>query len=139
MDFSKLNELLSSLPGYALLTDTMKTAAMSGALIPDSEGRWPGQDDYVSTYDIYFAALKLLPFLQAQPVVTSAGSEGTSVSVKPADWDAIIAFYRGSSPIIQATGNDVLRVVTIPDPPHVRKVNMQDRGGYYGDVDTDIC
>lgn len=138
MDFSKLNELLSSLPGYALLTDAMKTVAMNAALIPDSEGRWPGQEDYEPTYDIYFAALKLLPFLQAQPVVTSAGSEGTSASVKPADWDAIIAFYRGSSPIIQATGNDVLRAVPIPDPPHVRKVNMQDRGGYYGDVDTDI-
>ena len=138
MDFSKLNELLSSLPGYALLTDAMKTVAMNAALIPDSEGRWPGQEDYEPTYDIYFAALKLLPFLQAQPVVTSAGSEGTSVSVKPADWDAIIAFYRGNSHIIQATGNDVLRAVPIPDPPHVRKVNMQDRGGYYGDVDTDI-
>lgn len=138
MDFSKLNELLSSLPGYALLTNTMKTAAMGSALIPDSEGRWPGQPDYVPTYDIYFAALKLLPFLQAQPVVTSAGSEGTSVSVKPADWSAVTAFYRGNSPIIQATGNDVLRLVPIPDPPHVRRVLMNDRGGYYGDVDTDI-
>lgn len=138
MDFTKLNELLSTLPGYALLTDTMKTAAMSGALIPDSEGRWPGQEEYEPTYDIYFAALKLLPFLQAQPVVTSASSEGTSVSVKPTDWTAIITFYRGSSTIIQATGNDVLRAVPIPDPPHARKVSMQDRGGYYGDVDTDI-
>lgn len=138
MDFSKLNELLGILPGYALLTDAMKTIAMGSAVIPDENGVWPGQPDYVPTYDIYFAALKLIPFLQAQPVVTSAGSEGTSVSVKPADWDAIIAFYRGSSPIIQATGNDVLRAVPIPDPPHVRRVNMQDRGGYYGDVDTDI-
>ena len=138
MDFSKLNELLSPLPGYEMLTDSMKTIAMESAQIPDGDGVWPGQPEYVPTYDIYFAALKLLPFLQAQPVVTSAGSEGTSVSVKPADWDAIIAFYRGSSPIIQATGNDVLRAVPIPDPPHVRKVNMQDRGGYYGDVDTDL-
>lgn len=134
----ELNELLSTLPGYALLTDNMKTVAMGGALIPDSEGRWPGQDDYVETFDIYFAALKLLPFLQAQPVVTSAGSEGTSVSVKPTDWSAIIAFYRGASSIIQATGNDMLRVVPIPDPPHVRRVPMNDRGGYYGDVDTDL-
>ena len=138
MDFSKLNELLSPLPGYEMLTDSMKTIAMESAQIPDGDGVWPGQPEYVPTYDIYFAALKLLPFLQAQPMVTSAGSEGTSVSVKPADWDAIIAFYRGSSPIIQATGNDVLRAVPIPDPPHVRKVNMQDRGGYYGDVDTDL-
>ena len=60
-----IRDRLSTLPGYALLTDTMKTAAMNGALIPDSEGRWPGETDYVPTYDIYFAALKLIPFLQA--------------------------------------------------------------------------
>lgn len=138
MDFTALNELLSTLPGYALITDTMRTAAMSGALIPDENGVWPGQPGYIDTYDVYFAALKLVPFLQAQPVVTSAGSEGTNVSVKPADWEAIIAFYRSNSPIVQATSGDVLQVVPIPDPPHVRRVNMRDRSGYYGDVDTDV-
>lgn len=138
MDFTQLNELLQTLPGYELLTEAMKTAAMSGALIPDSDGHWPGTSGYTPTYDIYFAALKLLPFLQAQPVVTSAGSEGTSVSVKPADWNAIMRFYRENSLIIQATGNDVLHLVPIPDPPHVRRVSMRDGGGYYGDVDTDI-
>lgn len=138
MDFTKLNELLQTLPGYELLTESMKTIAMEGALIPDSAGNWPGTSGYTPTYDIYFAALKLIPFLQAQPVFTSAGSEGTSVSVKPADWTAIQRFYRENSPIIQATGPDVLRLLPIPDPPHVRRVPMNDRGGYYGDVDTDI-
>lgn len=138
MDFTKLNELLEALPGYSVLTDTMKTTALTGARIPDSAGRWPADPSYEPTYDIYFAALSLMPFLQAQPVVTSAGSEGTSVSVSVPDWDALRAFYRGLSPIINASGNDVLQLVPIPDPPHVRRVPMNDRGGYYGDVDTDI-
>lgn len=138
MDFTKLNELLGPLPGYKLLTDNMKTVAMSGALIPDSAGVWPGQPDYAPTYDVYFAALKLLPFLQAQPVVTSSSSEGTSVSAKPTDWSAVIAFYRSGSSILQATGNSLLQMVPIPDPPHVKRVPMNDRGGRYGDIDTDI-
>lgn len=138
MDFTKLNELLGTLPGFALLTDNMKTVAMESARIPDSGGRWPGQPNYVPTFDIYFAALMLLPFLQAQPVVTSASSEGTSVSAKPTDWVAIRAFYRSGSSIVQATGTNVMQRVTIPDVPHVKRVPMNDRGGRYGDIDTDI-
>ena len=138
MDFTKLNELLSVLPGHNTLTNSMKTIAMNSAVIPDENGVWPGQAGYLPTYDVYFAALKLIPFLQAQPIVTSAGSEGTSVTVSAPDWGALITFYRGSSPIIQATGTDVLAVVPIPDPPHVVRVSMRDRGGYYGDVNTGI-
>lgn len=138
MDLTELNKILETLPGYALLTESMKTSAMNGARIPDSDGRWPQDTDYVPTYDIYFAALALLPFLQAQPVVTSAGSEGTSVSVQATDWTAVRAFYRGLSPIVSDTAGDVMSIVPIPDVPHVRRVRMNDRGGHYGDVDTDI-
>lgn len=138
MDFTKLDELLSSLPGFAKLTPEMKTAALNGARIPDEAGVWPGQPGYVDTYDVYFAALKLVPFLQAQPFITSAGSEGTNISVKQADWSAIIKFYRESSQIILASGNDVLTRVLIPDVSHVVHAPMNDGGGYYGDVDSDI-
>lgn len=138
MDFTELNKLLEALPGYSLLTDSMKTSALMGALIPDEAGRWPSNPEYVPTYDVYFAALSLLPFLQSQPVVTSASSEGTSVSVQATDWNSIRAFYRGLSPICSTNGNDVLQIVPIPDVPHVRRVPMNDRGGYYGDVDTDL-
>lgn len=137
MDFTKLNELLATLPGYALLTTSMKTVALQASLIPDSEGRWPGDTDYEATYDIYFAALSLLPFLQAQPVVTSAGSEGTSISVKPMDWEAIRVFYRGQSVIVSGQQH-VITSVAIPDVPHVKRVPMNDRGGYFGDIDTDV-
>lgn len=138
MDFTKLNELLSSLPGYDLLTDTMKTSALQGALIPDEHGVWPGQQGYDPTYDVYYAAAHLVPVLQAQPSVTNVNSEGTGVTVTPPDWGALLSFYRSMSPIHQGYGHDVLRVVPIPDPPHVQRVPMNDRGGYYGDVDTDV-
>ena len=137
MDYTGLNDLLKPLPGYALLTDSMRDSALLASRIPDSSGRWPSDKDYEATYDLYFAALQLLPFLQAQPVVTSASSEGTSVSAKPTDWAALRAFYRSLSDIFQAT-DSILRVVPIPDPPHVVRVPMNDRGGYYGDVDTDV-
>ena len=138
MDFTELNKLLSALPGYSMLNDSMKTAAMLSARIPDSAGRWPADALYEPTYDLYFASLSLLPFLQAQPQVTSAGSEGTSVTATQFNWGSIRDFYRGLSPIYQDGGNAVLKVLPIPDPPHVVRVPMRNVGGYYGDVDTDI-
>lgn len=138
MDYTDLNKVIETLPGYNMLTDSMKTMALNGAMVPDVEGRWPGQDNYEPTYDVYFAALALVPFLQAQPAVTHAGSEGTSVTATPMDWGAIKAFYQGLSPIISGTGSDVLTSVPIPGASHVRRVAMNDRGGYYGDVDTDL-
>ena len=136
MDFTALNNIISSLAGYDLLTDDMKTSALESARIPDESGRWPQDTGYVPTYDVYFAALSLLPFLQAQPAVTSAGSEGTTVSATPTDWAALRTFYRSHS-LIASGSSAVLQILPIPDVPHVRKVPMNDRGGYYGDVDTD--
>lgn len=134
----ELNKLLEGLAGYAMLTPAMKQAALNRSLIPDTFGVWPGRPGYLPTYDIYFAALMVIPLLAAQPVVTSASSEGTSASVRATDWGQLAASYRGLSTIVQATGNGVLNILPIPDVPHVRRVPMNDRGGYYGDVDTDI-
>ena len=133
-----LNALLASLPGYALLTPSMKNAALLGAMIPDSSGVWPGQEGYVQTFDIYFAALNLLGFLMAQPVIRQSSSEGTSVAVDAPDWSGLIFFYRGQSPIVRAQGNTILGVVTLPDSPHVVPTDMSGRWGGYGDVDTDL-
>lgn len=133
-----LDDLLNSLPGYSLLTEAMKNAALSGALIPDADGVWPGQDGYVTTHDVYFAALNLLGFLQAQPVVTNTSSEGTSVTVSKPEWAALVRYYRSQSPIINATGQDVLTRVIIPDVPHVVPTDMSGRGSHYGDINTDI-
>ena len=45
----ELNALLENLPGYSSITVAMKNAALSGALVPDANGVWPGQGGYVPT------------------------------------------------------------------------------------------
>lgn len=133
-----LNALLVNLPGYGLLTPNMKQHALDGALIPDADGVWPGTAPwYVSTYDVYFAAISLIGFLQAQPVVRQSSSEGTSVAVDAPNWGGLLAWYRSMSPICQAQGSDVLTAVPIPDSPHIRRTDMSG-GDRYGDVDTDL-
>lgn len=134
----ELTALLAGLPGADLVTPAMKTVALQHSRIPDDEGRWPGQDGYVDTYDVYYAALSLLGFMQARPAVTSASSESTSVSTTPADWSALAAFYRSMSRICQAMGSDVLNLVDIPQGPHVKRTDMSGRFDGYGDVDTDL-
>lgn len=133
-----LNELLAGLPNASLITDTMKNAALAGAQVPDASGVWPGQPGYVPTYDIYFAAINLVGFLQAQPVVRQSSSEGTSVAVDAPNWDALLNYYRSQSQIVQATGNSILQKVLIPEGPHVVRTNMREAGSYYGNVDTDL-
>lgn len=133
-----LNALLVSLPGYGLLTPNMKQHALDGARVPDSSGVWPDQPDYEATYDVYFAAISLIGFLMAQPVVRQSSSEGTSVAVDAPNWGGLLAWYRSMSPICQSQGNDVLNLVPIPDVPHVRRTDMSGRGDEYGDVDTDL-
>lgn len=134
----ELTALIAGLPGADLVTPAMKTAALQHSRIPDAEGRWPGQPGYVDTYDVYYAALSLLGFMQARPAVTSASSEGTSVSTTPTDWKALAAFFRSLSVICSAGGPDVLQPVDIPQGPHVYRTDMSGRGPYYGDVDTDL-
>lgn len=134
----ELNALLESLPGYSLLTVSMKQTALDGARVPDSFLIWPGEDGYEPTYDVYFAAIRLIGFLQAQPVVRQTSSEGTSIAVDAPSWGALLAYYQSMSQIFGLHGNGVLNRVSIPDVPHVRKVNMSYGGEYYGDVDTDV-
>lgn len=124
----ELNSLLASLPGYALLTTTMKQGALDGSLYPDSFGVWPGEEGYEATYDVYFAALRLLPFLMAQPVLRSTSSEGTSASVDAPNWHSLATYLTSQSPILSASSSDVLRAVAIPDHPHVKRVPMEVEG-----------
>lgn len=133
-----LNALLISLPGYGLLTPNMKQNALNGARIPDAAGVWPGGEDYVPTYDVYFAAMSLIGFLQAQPVVRQASSEGTSTAVDAPQWSGLLAWYRSMSPICAAAGSTVLQVLPIPDFPHVIATDMSGRWDGNGDVDTDL-
>ncbi|QDP44062.1 hypothetical protein SEA_MCGALLEON_10 [Microbacterium phage McGalleon] len=134
----ELNALLQNLPGFGALTETQKLNALAGARVPDSFGIWPGEEGYEVTYDVYFAALTLLGFMQAQPVVRSTSSEGTSIAVDAPDWSALATYFRSQSVICNATGNGILQRVRIPDVPHVRRVPMEQEGGYHNDVDTDL-
>lgn len=134
-----LTALVANLPNAALLTLTMKQDALNGALIPDALNVWPGNIGYTATYDVYFAAISLLGFLQAQPVVRQSSSEGTSVAVDAPSWGSLMAYYRSMSTISQATSNGVLQKVLIPEGPHVFRIDMSGRGGgRYDDVDTDV-
>lgn len=133
-----LNALLVSLPGYALLTDNMKQRALEGAVVPDAAGVWPGQDFYVPTYDVYYAAISLIGFLQAQPVVRQSSSEGTSVAVDAPNWTGLVAWYSSMSLICSSQPGGLLNPVAIPDGPHVVRRDMSGRGDGYGDVDTDL-
>ena len=132
-----LDGIMSSLPGYDVLTTDMKQRALDGALIPDDAGVWPGGAGYVDTHDVYYAAASLIGFLQAQPTVRQTSSEGTSVTVQPMDWGALAQWYRSMSPICQAQGGAVLVQVPIPGPTHVVRTDMTGRCDEYGDVDTD--
>lgn len=134
-----LTALVVGLPNSVLLTDTLKQKALDGALIPDSLNVWPGNVGYVPTYDEFYAAISLVGFLQAQPVIRQSSSEGTSVSVDAPNWGGLLAYYRSMSPIAQATGSGVLGSFAIPGGSHVYRTDMSGRGGgYYDNVDTDL-
>ena len=135
----ELNALLAPLPGYSTLTVEMKQRALDGAQVPDAFGIWPGQAGYEVTYDVYFAALSLLPYLMALPVVRQTSSEGTSVAVDAPDWGALAAYFRGASPICATSGNGVITKVLIPEGPHVVPVDMSESWEGFEDVDTDVA
>jgi len=131
----ELSNLLQTLPGYGLISVSMKQAALDGARIPDSNGMWPGEAGYLVTYDVYFAALSLLGFMQAQPFVKQTSSEGTSVTVDPPSWGTLAAYFRTLSVIFSGADNSVIKILPIPGRPHVYRTNMR-RG--QNDVDTDV-
>ena len=133
-----LTALVASLPNATLLTDGMKWSALNAALVPDALNVWPGQPGYTATYDIYWAAISLVGFLQAQPVVRQSSSEGTSVSVDAPNWGGLIAWYRSMSPIAGAASTDVLRIVPIPGGSHVYRTDMTGRFDGNDNVDTDL-
>lgn len=133
----ELEQLLKSLPGYDLVTEGMKHKALQGARIPDADGNMPGDRKYVPTYDAYFAAYGLVGFMQAQPAVTTASSEGTSVTTTGYNWDGLRQWLRANSAICQSTDADVFTVIPIPNTHPVTRTNMHG-GGPYDDHDTDV-
>lgn len=133
----QVRKLVWNLPGRGLIDDIQYQAALDHSLIPDSGGRWPGQDGYVPTHDVAFAAYQLVEFLSAQQQVTVAQSEGTSVTTSLPDWQAMLRYLAGMSVILGQ--QDTLRVIQLPPDKYMRRTDMSGRGSHdYGDVDTDI-
>lgn len=131
----ELKELLSAAPGADKVPESVLSKALAKSLVPDAAGNLPGTTDYSPTHDVYFAALCALGWLRALPQVTSAGSEGTSVTATPFDWDSLAGHFRSMSDI--ASLSDGFTVIPVHASNTHQRVNMQD-GGYFDDRDTDI-
>lgn len=136
-----LTEVTSLLDAYISETDLSYPTALEQefrqqSLIPDSDGRMPGTPEYAETVDVYYNALLYAEYFAGLPAITSATSEGTSLSVTPPDWDRLIRFLKSKSPIVGAS-NQLWTVVPV-DNRHIHRTWMNDRGDPYGDVDTDI-
>lgn len=112
-DTTMLDDLLAAYPGYDRIGTQAKAAALNQAVTPDSGGRLPGSEGWQPTYDYAYAAILLLPALQAQAQATTVTSEGTTVSTTVADWRALRAFLASMSPICRGQ-QGVLQAVYLP-------------------------
>jgi hypothetical protein len=134
-----LIKLLEPLPGYDVLSTHMLANALAQSMIPDGAGVWPGQPNYQDTYDIFWAALSLVGYLQAQPYIRQSSSEGTSVAVDAPNWTALTTYFKSQSKIAQATqSGPLLTAVPIPEINLIVRTDMSGVGDQYGDVDTDV-
>ena len=119
------------------IPDSLVSALESQSLIPDGDGNLPFSPEYEKTMDPWYLSLLYVEWLCGSPQITSASSEGASLSVTQADWDSLKRFLRSRSVICQSSESAVLTEISI-DNTHVDRVPMRDRSHLYGDVDTDI-
>lgn len=113
-DTTTLDSLLGSYPGYDRISAQMKAEALTRSATPDNTGTPPGAEGWQPTYDNAYAALLLVPALQAQPQATTVTSEGTTVSTTVADWKALYTFLTSMSPICRQQSQGVFTVYHIP-------------------------
>ena len=106
-----LDEIIESLPIGGSVPEALKQDALSRALIPDASGLLPGTAGYQATYDVYYAALLLMPVM-SHPSVTQVSSEGTTIHVSSVDWDSIRDYLQSMS-IIARSSKDILQVIPI--------------------------
>lgn len=133
-DTTMLESLLGAYPGYDKISTQMKDEALARAVTLDSEGTPPGVDGWQPTYDYAYAALLLLPALQAQPQATTVTSEGTTVATTVADWKTLRAFLAGMSPICRQQAQGVFAVFHVPQET-TRPVRDGSRLGVDNDVE----
>lgn len=133
-DTTMLDSLLAAYPGYDKLSEYVKVEALTRAVTPDSTGLSPGADGWQPTYDYAYAAILLIPALQAQPQATTVTSEGTSVSASTPDWKALRAFLASLSPICRQQAQGVFTVWHVPQE-NTRPTVDDSRLGVDGDVE----
>lgn len=128
-----LKALLALIPGSSIITPSMMEKALDDSLIPDKQGRLPGTPGYRFNHDVYYAVYTLIWLIRAQPEVTTASSEGTSITTTPFDWDSFIMFLKANSVILSNQG--VFTVIPIPAEDRIRRVDMSggDPRGYDSD------
>ena len=134
----ELDIILGQVQGYDAVPNELKAHALEGSLIPDKNGVWPSKVGYIPTYDYYYAAMNLVVYLRSQPQVTSTGSEGTTVTVSPTNWDSLLIWLKSKSSIVLVSGDSVITPVSIQLGPHVVKQNMQGSRVYHGETDNTL-
>ncbi len=133
-DTATLDSLLATYPGYDKISAQVKDEALTRSAIPDSGGTPPGVEGWQPTYDYAYAAILLIPALQAQPHATTVASEGTTVSTTAPDWEALRAFLASMSPICRQQAQGVFTVWHIPQED-ARPVGDYSRLGVDSDVE----
>ena len=107
------------------LNDLDLQAALDSALVPDSNGVWPGQPGYQPTSDLYWAAAEtstlraMRASMSATQTVTKVTSEGSTFEVEQSapDWAALGRRWRAMSQIGREIGlGDSLGVVEVASP-----------------------
>lgn len=128
-----LDDVLALIHGGDVVSQAMRESALAKSLIPDSSGHLPGERGYTPTHDVFYAALTLLGVVRAQPAVTTASSESTSISSTPPDWTSLEGWLRSQSVICR--NQDALTVIPITYDDYITKVYME--GESYRGYDAD--
>lgn len=117
-----LDDVLALIPGGDVVSQAVKESALAKSLIPDSNGHLPGEQGYATTYDAFYAALTLLGVVRAQPAVTTASSESTSISATTPDWPSLEAWLRSQSVVCRS--QDVLTSIPITYDGYITRAYM---------------
>lgn len=128
-----LDDVLALIPGGDVVSQAMRESALAKSLIPDSSGHLPGERGYTPTHDVFYAALTLLGVVRAQPAVTTASSESTSISATTPNWPSLEGWLRSQSVICR--NQDALTVIPITYDDYITRAYMG--GESYRGYDAD--
>jgi len=127
----RMLELLG--PAADLLTPNDIDYALDMSLTWDDEGRAPGEDGYVDTYDPWWAAAEAAGLLamraQAQGGVVEFSSEGSTFKRSEPDFWAMSRYLRSRSPMSPQYGGRLGSATVNGRLANYRSTSSQYRGG----------